>query len=1258
MSDSGLVWLDQFADLPFAQPFLAQWQEKKSAEPIWLAYEQALDSYLSLQKDMQFVADNYRRLQVCRDDLEKIYALGDVPVSTRLLLGRVYFQLGLYRSVVGCLEPLTQIELRPENAPSVLNWPFLPPLADYDHRSVAQGDISQWLNAALLETLELCSGGTSYIDTESHLPRLSRIKQNPNCSFFMETRLALCAMRLGKSISFGADSQFLHSDNPNHEVWRELSSRVSAANRKSNLLSRPLPTPPRVTTPLEFPIADLQYLPCRSNRSFVIDCDDGKILEVLPLGYTDYALFGRSSDQRWFVKIELEPHPLKRNNLLQEAEIIRELNRLGCISCPTLHGVGSVQSSTLVDVCRLPKGASETLPALLLPYLSSQPAVGLQDLLFTMEEQRKLGWFHADLKPDNIRLCPETQVCYLIDYDQAEPLEQPQIEMPLLDFLRWADDRVRAKYSRFKFNGLFNYFPGIRLEQDILSRLDQGRIDIGQTTLFRSAETTLNPSKIYHTIDLPNIVAHGERTLEARMRLMDLVRFFPGERVLDVGCNSGLLCAYLASRECEVKGIDLDPCVIRGAKMLSNIRGDGITFDCVDLDRAEELGSFDTVMLFSVLHHTQQVLRNAELIAKSCKRVIIECRLHEQGAKPVDGRWITTTAWSYEDVDHLIKGVSEFFPGFQLLNNHGQADRDRYVLELTRDGEAWSGSIFTEKERAKFIQVKEQPATISDEERQAKNKAENEALRLFLLHNTQRWAKIQPTRSDQCVIVELLVGHPGYFIANAVLAKYLQQIYGCNIKAILPNRKDVYMHALAESYGITDYYYEEDIGKLITKAQQLSMYEALQGSGSELRNALLELKVNDIRVGDLIYDMYLRNTGNVTVDRLDDQLLQSAISAIGYYQIYNSIYRANSVVATVVGHTVYTRFGILARVSVSHEVPVYAKKPSPLLVRKYTRPDELQENQRAVDAREFAYFWDVHHDHVVAKGKEHLSNQFNSNASSAGRSGMALWYSEAYEDSRKLYTRTEFCEAVGIDPKKPIVVLFSHTFPDAPHSFRSWLFDDYYQWLKQTLTHVIGIDRVNWVVKPHPDDKYYNSKVSAEMVYEAFASYSHIALAPADINNQSLFDFTHAIVTVTGTAGIEFASQGIPVILAGQAHYSGHGFTHEPKSLADYYQLLSDVADLSRLSPSVVDRVYALVAIQFYCMRVPCVYMPEMPLTPWESYDRTEVWLQASDRVARYEFGEDPFFQSVLVQVAVDAKHAIRYEYHVSGDFRPDFIAV
>jgi len=56
------------------------------------------------------------------------------------------------------------------------------------------------------------------------------------------------------------------------------------------------------------------------------------------------------------------------------------------------------------------------------------------------------------------------------------------------------------------------------------------------------------------------------------------------------------------------------------------------------------------------------------------------------------------------------------------------------------------------------------------------------------------------------------------------------------------------------------------------------------------------------------------------------------------------------------------------------------------------------------------------------------------------------------------------------------------------------------------------------------------------------------------------------LLTVHGTAGLEYACFGIPTILAGTPLYAGFGFTHEPQTVEEYAILVRNAATLARLS--------------------------------------------------------------------------------------------
>ena len=138
-------------------------------------------------------------------------------------------------------------------------------------------------------------------------------------------------------------------------------------------------------------------------------------------------------------------------------------------------------------------------------------------------------------------------------------------------------------------------------------------------------------------------------------------------------------------KSCLTSGFDNDSRITVAAKMVYNILGKDINFFHLDLDDAEEISSYDTVMLFSVLHHTRNVRENAIKIAKNSNRIILESKLTEIGKQPYGDDWIETSGWKVRNVEELVLLAEELFPGFKLRENLGQVDKHRYMLELVKE---------------------------------------------------------------------------------------------------------------------------------------------------------------------------------------------------------------------------------------------------------------------------------------------------------------------------------------------------------------------------------------------------------------------------------------------------------------------------------------------------------------------------------------------------------------------------------------------
>lgn len=177
---------------------------------------------------------------------------------------------------------------------------------------------------------------------------------------------------------------------------------------------------------------------------------------------------------------------------------------------------------------------------------------------------------------------------------------------------------------------------------------------------------------------------------------------------------------------------------------------------------------------------------------------------------------------------------------------------------------------------------------------------------------------------------------------------------------------------------------------------------------------------------------------------------------------------------------------------------------------------------------------------------------------------------------KRIKSPEEVRAQLGLDPNKKTAVIFSHVAWDAAFFFGDCLFEDFEEWLFQTVKFVAEeCSHMNWIVKEHPFNVF---KLQRESVHKTSEQRllaplmpfpDHVCFMPADtdINTQSLFPLVDYVLTVNGTVGMEFPCYGVPAVVAGSGRYDGFGFTIEPKSREEYFETLHCLHEIPPLDP-------------------------------------------------------------------------------------------
>jgi hypothetical protein len=151
--------------------------------------------------------------------------------------------------------------------------------------------------------------------------------------------------------------------------------------------------------------------------------------------------------------------------------------------------------------------------------------------------------------------------------------------------------------------------------------------------------------------------------------------------------------------------------------------------------------------------------------------------------------------------------------------------------------------------------------------------------------------------------------------------------------------------------------------------------------------------------------------------------------------------------------------------------------------------------------------------------------------------------------------RTRLCALFGWEAERPIVAVYASTWFDAPHCNGMQQFRDFADWLQVTLEVARGCPDVNWLFRGHPCDAWYGGITLRDLMPSGLES--HVRLCPPEWSGAAVHGSVDAVVTLQGTAAIEYAASGKPALVADRGWYHDRGFAKWSRSREEYVQDLA-----------------------------------------------------------------------------------------------------
>jgi len=305
---------------------------------------------------------------------------------------------------------------------------------------------------------------------------------------------------------------------------------------------------------------------------------------------------------------------------------------------------------------------------------------------------------------------------------------------------------------------------------------------------------------------------------------------------------------------------------------------------------------------------------------------------------------------------------------------------------------------------------------------------------------------------------------------------------------------------------------------------------------------LENLCVENIWIGDLIYDSYLKKFSTSTINLNSQNFKFFFLECLKNFFYWLDYFNKNKVSGIVVGHAVYVS-SLPLRIAEYKKIPNFNFSEMSIVNCSKKISYKNRKNSSDIHSRFFKKIFKKFKKSEIKNylkiGKESLKEIISGEKKYS--------YLKKNFFSKKTISVNYFN---NLGKKK--VVIYSHMFSDSPHIYGNHFFSDFAVWLN-FLGEIIKKTDYEWFIKSHP-----NEDKTTKIAIESFLkNFPHVRLLPKNISNLYLARKIDFALTVFGTVASELPVFGIKVINASRNNpHFDYKFCINPKNIFEYKKIL------------------------------------------------------------------------------------------------------
>jgi len=155
-----------------------------------------------------------------------------------------------------------------------------------------------------------------------------------------------------------------------------------------------------------------------------------------------------------------------------------------------------------------------------------------------------------------------------------------------------------------------------------------------------------------------------------------------------------------------------------------------------------------------------------------------------------------------------------------------------------------------------------------------------------------------------------------------------------------------------------------------------------------------------------------------------------------------------------------------------------------------------------------------------------------------------------------------------IEYSKPTAILATNAIWDLAALNKELLFDSMISWIHHVLDFFAANPQYQLLIKAHPVEKNKNVPQTRQLVCEEVKK--HMPVLPANIiliepdapiSVYEIIPHVHVGLVHTSTVGLELSVNGKPVVTCTKCFYRNKGFTYDPETIREYFDIVKNLLD-------------------------------------------------------------------------------------------------